>query len=700
MSDAPEETLPEEPTLPAEVGPEILSALARKGYGTLTPVQYAVLAPGAQGRDLRITSQTGSGKTIAIGFVLRALATTPEPRSDGKVIARPRALIITPTRELGRQVEEELAWLFAPLGARVVAVTGGTSYRDEHRALAARPSILVGTPGRLIDHLEHGSLDPSAISAVVLDEADRMLDMGFAEALETILAKIPEGRRTHLVSATFPPEVRRLADSVQSNPLHVEGTRLGAANADIQHILVLVDHSQRIDALVNILLAHEGSRTLVFSRTRAGVSEIADALGDAGFAVASISGEMAQNERTRALAAFKRGSLRILVATDVAARGIDVSDVGLVLHMEPPSDPDSYTHRSGRTGRAGKKGTSAVLVAPRELQRAHRVIARANVRFRIEPLPTAESIRLRQDDHLIEEASEVALDPRTAALASRLAESPNVERTIARLLVESGITRGPEPRHVRAIAPPSDERRPRTDRGPAERPVRRGAEGPDRGAPHTAPRGRPDAPRAFEARAPRTDFPRAESPRADAPRSPRAESPRAESPHAESPRAESPRAESPRFDAPRAEARRPETAPRPPRQDYGQGEPPRQPQLSEGFSLFQISWGERQGADARRLLAMVCRRGEIESRDIGAIRIGPASSSVEVRAEMAEHFAQAAMRPDPRDPRVRVRPAPSEEPRAPRRPVPRAEAGRDTPPSRGAPREGGSAPPRRRAPPS
>jgi ATP-dependent RNA helicase DeaD len=636
-NDESEEILPTE-TLPPQLGPEILSALARKGYATLTPVQHAVLAPAAEGRDLRITSQTGSGKTLAIGFVLRALAASPEPRIEGKVIARPRALVITPTRELGRQVEEELGWLYAPLGARVVAVTGGTSYRDEHRALSARPSILVGTPGRLIDHLEHGSLDPTAIAAVVLDEADRMLDMGFSEALETILSKIPAGRRTHLVSATFPPEVRRLADHVQSTPLHVEGTRLGAANIDIQHILVLVDHSQRLDALVNILLAHEGSRTLVFSRTRAGVSEIADALGDAGFAVASISGEMAQNERTRALAAFKRGSLRILVATDVAARGIDVSDVGLVLHMEPPTDPDSYTHRAGRTGRAGKKGTSAVLVAPRELQRAHRVIARANVRFRIEPLPTPASIRLRQDDHLIElltdETSEAELDPRTLSLASRLAASPNVEQTLARLLVESGITRGPEPRDVRVIAPPSDERRPRNDSRDRPAPRR------DMGRP--GPRGPSDARDEFEA--------------------PRGRTPRTE-PY----------------------AARPERPERP-------ASEPRAPQQSEGFALFQISWGERQGADARRLLAMVCRRGEIESRDIGAIRIGPASSSVEVRAEMAEHFAQAAMRPDPRDPRVRVRPAPSEEPRPPRRPAPRAEG------PRSGPREGGAAPPRRRPP--
>ncbi len=549
-------------SLPVERLGVLASAFAQKGYTALTAVQQAVLAPDAEGRDLRITSQTGSGKTVAIGLVVRdhieAKPSGPRPK-----VARPRALVITPTRELGRQVEEELGWLYAPIGARVVAVTGGTSYRDEHRALSSHPAVLVATPGRLLDHLEHGSLDPSAIAAVVLDEADRMLDMGFAESLEAILEKMPEGHRTHLVSATFPAEVRHLADRVQSQPLHLEGTRLGAANLDIEHVLVMVDPGQRLDALVNILLAHSDARTLVFTRTRVGVAEIAEALDEAGFAVASISGELAQRERTRALAAFKRGTLRILVATDVAARGIDVSDVGLVLHMEPPTDPDAYTHRSGRTGRAGKKGTSAVLVAPRELARTERVVSRANVRYRLVSVPTPAAIRVRQDDRIVERLTgsaeaEAPIDARSAALAERLASRGDVERTLARLLSESGMTQGPEPREVR----------------PLELPRARGAR-PDRERTHRS--------------APTTELP--------------------------------------------------------PAMDGGEG----------AFVAFQISWGARHGADARRLLAMVCRRGEIASRDVGAIRIGPASSSVEVRANVAEHFAETAARPDPRDPRVRVR---------------------------------------------
>ncbi len=570
--------------LPEALGPALIEALTKKGYTQLTTVQQAVLDPMAIGRDLRITSQTGSGKTIAIGFVLRDLVMLPTPRPTKA--AKPRALIIVPTRELGRQVEEELTWLFAPLGARVVALTGGASYRDEHRALAMLPALVVATPGRLLDHLQNGTLDPSAVGAVALDEADRMLDLGFTETLDAILARIPEGRRTHLVSATFSPEVRHLADRVQKNPLHVEGTRLGVANADIEHVVYLVDPQERLDALVNLLLAHPEARTLVFAKTRAGVAELAEALGDVGFSVAALSGEMAQRERTRALAAFKRGSLRILVATDVAGRGIDVSDVSLVLQMEPPMDSDSYTHRSGRTGRAGRKGTSAMLVAPREIPRAQRLLQRARIHARLEPMPTPQEIRKMEDDRLVAlltgDDDAIEIDPRTAAIAARIAAAGSPERTLARLLAETGLTRGPEPRNVRVITPPRD----RNDR--SDRPDHRNAPG------ERTPRGEPYNQRA---NAPQTQMP-------------------------------------------------------PPMRS----EPPLPiTEANADFVTFQVSWGGRNGADTRRMLAIACRRGDIESKDIGAIRIGPASSLIEIRSHRAEAFAVASARPDPRDPKVRFR---------------------------------------------
>ena len=211
------------------LGTALTGALEKKGYTELTSVQEAVLAPALANRDLRITSQTGSGKTVAVGFAMRELVLGDCRAQQG--VARPRALVVAPTRELARQVEEELSWLYAPLEILVTTTTGGASARDERRALARGPAVIVGTPGRLLDHLTRGSIDTTQLQVVVLDEADRMLDLGFRDDLKAILAYAPAEHRTHLVSATFPREVRALADGVQQNAAHVEGTRLGAANS-------------------------------------------------------------------------------------------------------------------------------------------------------------------------------------------------------------------------------------------------------------------------------------------------------------------------------------------------------------------------------------------------------------------------------------------------------------------------------------
>src|SRR5262252_2037354 len=205
-----------------QLGPALFRAIERKGYAELTAVQRAVLDPTLAGRDLRITSQTGSGKTLAIGLSLRELANQDSPASQS--VASPRALVVAPTRELAHQVEQELSWLYAEVGMRLATTTGGASYRDEHRALARGPAVIVGTPGRLLDHLQRGSIDPSQVGTVVLDEADRMLDLGFREDLEQLFKRVPEARTTHLVSATFPRMVRAFADRLQREPAHVQGT--------------------------------------------------------------------------------------------------------------------------------------------------------------------------------------------------------------------------------------------------------------------------------------------------------------------------------------------------------------------------------------------------------------------------------------------------------------------------------------------
>jgi len=545
----------------SRVGPALAGALEARGFVTLTPVQLAVLDPKLAGRDLRVTSQTGSGKTVAIGLAVRDVAADAAPASSGG-IARPRVLVIAPTRELAKQVEEELGWLFAPLGARVASVTGGASYRDERRALGAGPAVVVGTPGRLLDHLNRGGVDTSAIRAVVLDEADRMLDMGFREDLRAILALTPPERLTHLMSATFPREVRALADDVQRDPAFVEATPLGSANADIAHVVHLVDARHRVDAIVNLLLSTPDAQTLVFARTRADVARIARELSDAGFRVSSLSGEMDQPERNRALAAFKRGALHALVATDVAARGIDVQDIARVIHAEPPDDADTYTHRSGRTGRAGKKGTSAMLVAPAGLERAKRLLRRARVEFRVAPLPTAEEIRAASDERIFADlaAESGEADERAQAIARRLVDAGLAERSLARLVARMRHAGSAEPREVRPHAP------------------------------------------------------REHAPREHAPRE-----------HAREPH------------APREHAREPHA-----------------PRKDDAWIPFRVTWGLDHGADPRRLLALVCRRGGIRGSDIGRIRIERRHAIVEVAPTVADAFARATQERDPRDPRVAI----------------------------------------------
>lgn len=571
------------------LGSALASALTGRGFTALTPVQEAVLAPEYEGRDLRISSKTGSGKTVALGLSLRD-DVTKEPDS-------PVAFVVTPTRELAKQVQEELSWLFAETGATVASVTGGSSYRDERRALAVHPAIIVGTPGRLLDHLRRGSIDASGVGAIVLDEADRMLDLGFREDIEELLGFTPEGHRTHLVSATFSHEVKSLADRVQKNPVHVQGTPLGSANEDIEHVIHLVPENERFDALVNLMLATPGGQTLIFARTRADVSDLSNALRDAGFVVGMLSGEMDQPERNRALAAFKRGHFDALVATDVAARGIDVQDIDRVVHAEPPSDVDAYTHRSGRTGRAGRKGTSSVLVSPRVLSKTQRLLARAGVRYRMEPVPGPDQIRALRDERVLDiltrdpeegEEGERAEEPdeRVLALAQRILDGENAARAVARLLLRSRATGPAEPRAVSTIAMPSRPARPERPE-PAERPRRGG----------TMPSERPQ----------------------------------------------------------------------------------------RDWTLFRASWGQAHGADARRLLAMACRRGGITSGEIGSIRVARTYSLFEVATDVADSFAAATKEPDPRDPRVTIRRF--EEGGAPRHDAPPARAPRgDAPPPPRAPR--------------
>jgi ATP-dependent RNA helicase DeaD len=371
----------------------LADAMRGRGFTELTSVQRAVLEAESEGRDLRISSQTGSGKSVAIGL---ALAPHLSGGTAGAEADRPgpSVLVLVPTRELAMQVREELRWLFEGLrGLGIEVVMGGTSLAVERRALARRPQIVVGTPGRTLDHLRAGALASDRVEHVVLDESDRMLDMGFREDLEAILERMPRERRTHLVSATFPEPVRRLADRFQRDALHVEGTRLGAANLDIEHVAHIVDRGASYAAVVNLLLLNEGARCLIFVERRVDTSSLAAKLAGDGFPVQSFSGELQQAQRTRTLNAFRDGAIKTLVSTDVAARGIDVPDIELVIHADPPGDADSYVHRSGRTGRAGRAGRSVMLAPPHARRHLERILRAARIEAAWLPAPSPGKVR-------------------------------------------------------------------------------------------------------------------------------------------------------------------------------------------------------------------------------------------------------------------------------------------------------------------
>ena len=324
--------------------PSLLRALVERGYAEPTPVQAAVLRPDAAGRDLLVSAQTGSGKTVAFGLAMAPALLGEAERFEAA--EAPSALVVAPTRELALQVERELTWLYAPTGARVVACVGGMDIRREARALAHGTHIVVGTPGRLRDHLERGNLDISALKAVVLDEADEMLDLGFREDLEFILDATPEQRRTLLFSATIPKEIVELARSYQDDSLRLATGGEREPHRDIEYRAVRIAPNEREHAVVNLLRFFEAPGALVFCSTREAVRHLHANLVERGFAAVALSGELTQNERSHALQALRDGRARVCIATDVAARGLDLPDLGLTPYARQQNTLTGDSQRS------------------------------------------------------------------------------------------------------------------------------------------------------------------------------------------------------------------------------------------------------------------------------------------------------------------------------------------------------------------
>jgi ATP-dependent RNA helicase RhlE len=346
-----------------ELSGALLRALAEHGYTAPTPIQAAAIPHVLAGRDLLAAAQTGTGKTAA--FALPLLERLRPGGKPAPAARRPRVLILTPTRELAAQVHDSLRDYGKHVGVRSTTVFGGVGMGPQVQALARGVDVVVATPGRLIDHLERGSADLRGIEVLVLDEADRMLDMGFLPAIRRILGRLPQSRQTLLFSATFADNIRQLARQFLNDPIEVQVAPPNSVVATVAHRVHPVDAERKRDLLLH-LLAGDASQTLVFSRTKHGADKLCKILCKAGLASAAIHGNKSQNQRTRALAQFKSGAIGILVATDIAARGLDIAGLPAVINFDLPHVPEDYVHRIGRTGRAGATGLALSLVAPGE----------------------------------------------------------------------------------------------------------------------------------------------------------------------------------------------------------------------------------------------------------------------------------------------------------------------------------------------
>lgn len=412
-------------------------ALARRGFNELTAVQRAVIAarPGA---DLIVSAPTGSGKTIAFGLALAADLAAPAGGA-------PRALVVTPTRELAQQVAGELTWLYAEAGARVACCVGGAEIRAERARLAAGAEVVVGSPGRLRDHLERGALDVGGVRAVVLDEADDMLHLGFRDDLEALLGAVGPARRTLMFSATLGPRIEALAAAYQRDAARIEVARAGVG-AEFRLEAVAVAERDRAAAVANLLRLHEPRAALVFCGRRAAAAELAAWLVGRGFRAVALSGDLPQRERAAALAALREGRARVCVATDLAARGLDLPGLDLVVHADLPAGAAALTHRSGRTGRAGGRGLAVLVVPHPQRRRALALAARAGAALAWTPAPGRDAILARDEARIAADADLLApASAEEGAAAARLLAAHGAEALAVAFLRERARARPPAP---------------------------------------------------------------------------------------------------------------------------------------------------------------------------------------------------------------------------------------------------------------
>ncbi len=385
----------------AELGlaPEIIKAVEKMGFEEASPIQSAAIPVLLEGADVVGQSQTGSGKTAAFGI--------PAIQLVDASLRAPQVLILCPTRELAVQVAEEIAKLaFFKRGVRELPIYGGQSYERQFRGLSAGAQIIIGTPGRVMDHLERKSLRLDQIKMVILDEADRMLDMGFVDDIKTILRGVPDERQTVFFSATIPRPIAELIKTFTRNPVNVRVDAEALTVPKIEQIYYEVDRRSKLEVLCRLIDLEDVKLAIIFCATKMMVDELTEHLTARGYSADKLHGDMTQAMRERVMAKFRRHAIEILVATDVAARGLDVDDIEVVFNYDLPHDGEDYVHRIGRTGRAGKGGKAVTFVAGREIYRLENIQRFTKSRIRREKIPSVEEVEGKRTDAFVESLRE------------------------------------------------------------------------------------------------------------------------------------------------------------------------------------------------------------------------------------------------------------------------------------------------------
>ncbi|MGY1409761.1 MULTISPECIES: DEAD/DEAH box helicase [unclassified Luteimonas] len=615
----------------------LLQALSDVGYESPSPIQAATIPPLLAGRDVLGQAQTGTGKTAA--FAVPALA-----RLD-PAARKPQVLVLAPTRELAIQVAEAFQKYATHLpGFQVLPIYGGQGYGPQLAALKRGVQVIVGTPGRVIDHLDRGTLDLSELRTLVLDEADEMLRMGFIDDVETVLKKTPATRQVALFSATMPSQIKRIAQTYLKDPVEIAIKSQTTTAPNIRQRVWMVSGTNKLDALTRILEAEPFEAMIVFARTKLGTQELADRLAARGFAAAAINGDLDQKQREKTIQSLKDGRIDILVATDVAARGLDVDRISHVLNYDIPYDTESYVHRIGRTGRAGRSGEAILFAAPRERGMLG-AIERAT-RQKIEPmqLPSVDTVNERRVGKFMDRITS-ALESPDLALYRDLVERYERDHNVPAAEIAAALAQAVQGDTPLLIAAPPPRKDRDDGRGPRERMERREASTPFAARPPIA-RGRPE----------------------------RAHHNAGETLFATPPEAGQPQAASP---TPPAARREPATR---------DARPASAPEHGFDTETFRIEVGHMHGVQPGNIVGAIANEADLESRYIGRIDIREDHSLVDLPQGMPREVLEHLKKVWVSGQQLRMRHA-SEDERGPPR-------GRPGPKPAGKPRSKGGPPPR------